>query len=123
MLIVDDESHIRTYIKFALKSIGIKDVTEAENGQQGYEVYKELSPDVVILDINMPGWDGIETLQHIRKLDPEAIVIMLTSQASRQMVERSDELGAAQYIRKDASREELVALLKETFETIEYVEE
>jgi two-component system chemotaxis response regulator CheY len=112
-LIVDDEPHIRKYIGLVLRSIGATEIIEASNGAEGFAAYTQEKPDLVLLDVNMPVQDGIETLKQIRALDTDATVIMLTSLTNRQTVEEAAESGALHYIRKDTPRDELVALLKE----------
>jgi two-component system chemotaxis response regulator CheY len=112
-LIVDDEPHIRKYIGLVLRSIGATEIIEASNGAEGFAAYTKENPDLVLLDVNMPVQDGIETLKQIRALDTDATVIMLTSLTNRQTVEEAAESGALHYIRKDTPRDELVALLKE----------
>jgi two-component system chemotaxis response regulator CheY len=112
-LIVDDEPHIRKYIGLVLRSIGATEIIEASNGAEGFAAYTKEKPDLVLLDVNMPVQDGIETLKQIRALDTDATVIMLTSLTNRQTVEEAAESGALHYIRKDTPRDELVALLKE----------
>lgn len=117
ILLIDDEPHIRKFIGLLLRQLGKPNVIEASNGQEGVEKYQQEKPDLVLLDVNMPILDGIGTLKAIRDHDPEAIVIMLTSLATRQMIEQAAELGASNYIRKDATRDEILAALTQTIES------
>ncbi|WP_269525821.1 response regulator transcription factor [Coraliomargarita parva] len=110
-LIVDDEPHLRMYLKLILKQIGFTDFLEAENGQVGVDLYKEQTPDLVLMDVNMPVMEGLEALELIMQHDEEAVVVMTTSVASRQAVEQSVELGASHYIRKDTPKEQIIELL------------
>lgn len=112
-LVVDDEVHVRKYISLVLKSIGAARIIEASDGAEGCSLYERERPDVVLLDVNMPVQNGIETLRQIRQLDPEAEVIMLTSIANRQTIEEAASSGALHYVRKDIPRAELISLLKE----------
>lgn len=112
-LIIDDEPHVRKYIGLIMRSIGATTIIEASDGAEGFATYQQERPDLVLLDVNMPVQDGIETLKHIRAFDAGASVIMLTSLSNRQTIEEAAEEGALHYIRKDTPREELVALLKE----------
>lgn len=112
-LIVDDEPHVRKYIGLILRSLGATTIVEASDGVEGFAAYQQERPDVVLLDVNMPVQDGIETLRQIRSFDADACVIMLTSLSNRQTVEEAAEGGALHYIRKDTPRAELTALLKE----------
>ena len=68
----------------------------------------------MLLDINMPIMDGLETLKKLREIDPECIVVMLTSLASRSNIEHAIALGATNYIRKDTPKEEIAKALGET---------
>jgi len=112
-LIIDDEPHVRKYIGLVLRSIGITTLVEAANGVEGFAAYQREKPDLVLLDVNMPIQDGIETLKQIRTFDSEAVVIMLTSLTTRQTVEEAADQGALHYIRKDTPRDELIVLLKQ----------
>ncbi len=112
-LVVDDEPHVRKYIGLILKSLGATAIVEASNGAEGFAAFQQERPDLVLLDVNMPVQDGIETLKQIRSIDENASVIMLTSLSNRQTVEEAVEGGALHYIRKDTPRDELVALINE----------
>lgn len=115
VLLIDDETHVRLFTKLVLRQLGVVTCYEAPDGVRGLALFREHRPDAVLMDVNMPGLDGIETLREILAIDPNANVIMLTAQAARQTVEKSGNAGAVQYIRKDTSREELTRILGETF--------
>ncbi len=127
ILLVDDEAHIRKFISLLLRHLGVSRIMEAPNGAEALEVYKRESPDLVMLDVNMPVMDGIETLRALKQLNPDAVVVMLTSLANRQTIDEAVSLGAANYIRKDAPPEEIGRALADTidscFESEEPVEE
>ncbi|HBR67210.1 MAG TPA: response regulator [Opitutae bacterium] len=110
-LIVDDEPHIRMYLKLILKKVGFKTFIEAKNGQEGIDLYKSRKPDLVLLDVNMPVKEGMEALDEIMEFDPTAVVVVTSSVASRQAVEQSVELGASYYIRKDTPKEDIAKQL------------
>ena len=120
-LIVDDEAHMRLYLKLILTELGVETVLEAANGMEGFERYKQERPELVLMDINMPGMDGLEALEKITDFDRDAVVFMMTSIASRQSVERSADKGAVQYIRKDTPKEDISRLIIETFEELNLV--
>lgn len=117
-LIVDDEAHLRSYLKLILKQIGFTDFHEAENGQIGIQKYKATRPELVLMDVNMPVMEGMEALKEIVQFDEDAVVVMTTSVASRQAVEMSVELGASHYIRKDTRKEEIVDILNRLVDDI-----
>ncbi len=116
ILLVDDEAHIRKFVALILKQLGIARIREAGNGEEALAAYQADRPRIVLLDVNMPRMDGIETLKKLKELDPNCVVIMLTSLANRETVERALELGAANYIRKDTPKEEIAKALSETIE-------
>jgi two-component system chemotaxis response regulator CheY len=117
ILLVDDEAHIRKFMSLLLRHLGVTRIFEAPNGQAALEVYKKEKPDLVMLDVNMPQMDGIETLRALKKLDPDCVVVMLTSLANRQTIDQAAALGAANYIRKDAPPEDIGRALSDTFDT------
>jgi len=114
VLLVDDEAHIRKFVGLILKQLGASKILEAANGEEALAIYAVEHPDLVLLDVNMPILDGIQTLRKLRELDPDCVVIMLTSLANRQTVVDTVLLGAANYIRKDTPKEEITRALSET---------
>jgi len=111
VLLTDDEAHIRKFLGLVLKRLGSPVIIEAANGQEAVALYAQHSPDLVLMDVNMPVLDGVQALTQIRKIDPEALVIMLTSLTNRQTVEQCASLGALDYLRKDLPRDEMIAQL------------
>jgi two-component system chemotaxis response regulator CheY len=116
-IIVDDEFHIRVFIKSVLKIIGLNVSGEAPNGEKGIEIFKELNPDIVFMDINMPVKTGDEALKEMKKINPYAMIIMLTSVADMETVEQCIKDGADFYIRKDTPLNELKSIIKELIYT------
>jgi two-component system, chemotaxis family, chemotaxis protein CheY len=114
ILLVDDEAHIRKYVSLILKQFGRPIISEAADGVEALAAYQANKPDFVLLDVNMPRMDGLETLQKLMKLDPDCVVVMLTSLANRETVERALDYGAVSYIRKDTPKEEIAKALAET---------
>jgi YesN/AraC family two-component response regulator len=116
ILLVDDEAHIRIFVSLILKSLGNPVISEAANGEEAVAAFQKDKPDIVLLDVNMPHLDGIQTLRRLKEIDPDCVVIMLTSLANRETVERALELGAVNYIRKDTPKEEIAQALAETID-------
>jgi len=114
VLVVDDEAHIRKYIALIVKRLGNPEIIEAQNGEDAITLFSSHKPDIVLLDVNMPGMDGIQALEKIRETDPKAVVVMLTSLAARNVVERCVELGAANFVRKDTPKEAIAKIIAET---------
>jgi two-component system, chemotaxis family, chemotaxis protein CheY len=117
ILLVDDEAHIRVFVSLILKSLGKPTIVEAANGEEAIASYKAAKADVVLLDVNMPHLDGIQTLRKLKEIDPNCVVIMLTSLANRETVESALELGAVNYIRKDTPKDEIAKALAETIDS------
>jgi two-component system, chemotaxis family, chemotaxis protein CheY len=116
ILLVDDEAHIRKFMSLLLRHLGVTTIFEAPNGHAALEVYKKEKPDLVMLDVNMPQMDGIETLRALKQLDPDCVVVMLTSLANRQTIDEAAALGAANYIRKDSPPEDIGRALSDTID-------
>jgi len=117
ILLVDDEPHIRKFISLLLRHLGVKTIFEAKNGDEALEVYQREKADLVLLDVNMPVMDGIDTLRGLKKINPDCVVVMLTSLANRQTIDAAAKHGASNYIRKDAPFEEIGRALAETIDT------
>ena len=116
ILLVDDEAHIRKFIGLVLRQIQAVTIFEASDGEEALALYAQHRPDMVLLDVNMPKLGGLETLRGLKALNPYCVVVMLTSLATRQIIEESAELGAANYLRKDTPKDEILKSLKETIE-------
>jgi len=112
ILIADDEAHVRKFVSIIARRLGASSIIEAENGERAVELFRAESPDLTLLDVNMPGLDGMETLARLMAHRPDAVVVMLTSLANRQTVEECARLGATDYIRKDMPVEEVQATLR-----------
>jgi two-component system chemotaxis response regulator CheY len=104
VLVVDDSSTMRKIISQQLKSEAYEICGEAANGEEAFQLYKELEPDVVTLDVNMPMVSGMEALNKILEWDKEAKIIMLTSEGQKQTVIEAISKGAKGYIVKPPSK-------------------
>lgn len=108
LLIVDDAAFMRVSIRNMLQNSDIEIVGEAANGLMAVKMYKELSPDVVTMDITMPEMSGIEALKMIKGLDPQAKVIMVSSMGQERMVKEAIISGAKTFIVKPFEEELLI---------------
>ncbi len=100
VLITDDAAFMRMMIKEILTKNGFEVVGEASDGAQAVELYKELSPDLVTMDITMPEMDGITALKEIKKIDPNARVVMCSAMGQQAMVIDAIQAGAKDFIVK-----------------------
>ncbi|MFY9176245.1 MAG: response regulator [Caldicoprobacterales bacterium] len=100
ILIVDDAAFMRMMIKDILTKNGYTVVGEAENGAKAIEKYKELKPDLVIMDITMPEVDGIQAVRGIKQIDENANIIMCSAMGQQAMVIESIQAGAKDFIVK-----------------------
>ncbi|HXF37804.1 MAG TPA: response regulator transcription factor [Actinomycetota bacterium] len=108
-LIVDDHPVTRDGLRSALElTEDVEVVGEAATGEEAIDRAAELSPDVVFMDVRMPGMDGIEATRHIRERSPGTRVILFTVDESRAAISDAIQAGVSGYLLKDASAEELV---------------
>ena len=111
ILLVDDEEDFAEMLSLRLIELGEK-VTVAHSGQEGLDTLTKTGIDVVILDIKMPGMDGIETLREIKKQYPIIEVILLTGHGSTETAVEGMKLGAFDYLMKPAEFGDLAAKLE-----------
>jgi two-component system chemotaxis response regulator CheY len=115
ILIVDDSKFMRMLLADLLTRNGFE-VLEAESGEQATRIFMEESPDLVTLDILMPGRDGIETLQDLRAHFPEARVVMVTALGMEDYIKRALDSGADGFILKPVSAEKVIETVQEVLE-------
>jgi len=108
VLIVDDAAFMRKLLRNILFNGGFDIAGEAENGKQAVEMYKQLKPDLVFLDIVMPEMNGIEALKAIKSIDPNAKVIMCTAIGQEKIVKTAIKLGADGYIVKPFQAQKVI---------------
>ena len=100
IMMVDDAAFMRKVIKDALSKAGYTDLPEAVDGADAFEKYKELKPDLVLMDITMPNMDGLEALKAIRGADSNANVVMCSAMGQETMVIDAIRSGAKDFIVK-----------------------
>lgn len=100
VLTVDDSSFMRTWIKRLLSSNKMITTIEASSGLEAILTYRKAKPDLVILDYNMPQLTGLEVLKQIRKVDPEALVIMCSALGTSFNIEECLAAGAIDFVVK-----------------------
>jgi two-component system chemotaxis response regulator CheY len=112
ILIVDDAAFMRMMIKDVLTKNGFTVCGEAENGAKAIEKYKELSPDLVIMDITMPEIDGIQAVKEIKKANDSAKIIMCSAMGQQAMVIEAIQAGAKDFIVKPFQAERIIEAVK-----------
>lgn len=126
VLIVDDEPHVRLFLGLIVQTLGPAIIHQAACGEAAITLFHSLCPKpvLVILDINMPGIDGIETLRRLRAGGATCPIVMLTSLTIRQTVEDAIAAESNAFIRKDNPKAEIAALLMEVWKAyVDQVEE
>ena len=109
VMICDDAAFMRMMIKDILTKNGYEIAAEAENGQKAVEKYPEAKPDLVLMDITMP---GIEALKKIKALDPGAKIIMCSAMGQQAMVIEAIQAGAKDFIVKPFQAERVLEAVK-----------
>ncbi|MDR0652975.1 MAG: response regulator [Synergistaceae bacterium] len=100
VLIVDDAAFMRMMLRDILAKNGFEVVGEADNGKMAVQMYGELKPDVVTMDITMPEMDGIAAVKEIKAADPAAKIVMVSAMGQQAMVIEAIRSGAADFIVK-----------------------
>jgi two-component system chemotaxis response regulator CheY len=108
ILIVDDAGFMRKMVQTHLSKAGYTDFIEGEDGQRAVDLYEEVKPDLVIMDITMPNLNGIEALRIIKEKDPDAKVVMCSAMGQEAMVMEAIKLGALDFIVKPFKAERIV---------------
>lgn len=114
ILLVDDHLVVRAGLANVLNcEPGFSVVAEADDGATAIALWRAQRPDVMLLDISMPGMDGIETLERLLTEFPEARVLMLTSSDAPEDIRHALKAGAGGYVTKNVRREDLVAAIRD----------
>jgi DNA-binding NtrC family response regulator len=116
-LVIDDEEFITRNLKQHLEKEDCEVIT-AGTGEEGLEMFKADVPDIVILDLNMPGIGGIETLKSIRKLNNDVIVIIITAHGDIETAVSAIKLGAYDFVEKPFELDRISVLIRKAMETV-----
>lgn len=112
VLVVDDAIFMRTTIKRMLENQQFEVIGEASNGNEAVDMYRQLQPDVVTMDITMPGKTGIEAAKEIIAEYPEAKIVMVTALGQQKLIVDAIENGAKDFITKPFNPDQIVNVLK-----------
>ncbi len=107
VLLVEDHTMLRAGMKFLLQDMDLEIVGETDNGRDAVRLVDTLTPDLVLMDISMPGMNGIEALTDIKRRYPKTLVLVVTTHKADEYIHESLRAGADGYILKEASHEEL----------------
>lgn len=111
VLIVDDAAFMRISIRNIISKNGYEVAGEAGNGAEAVQKYMELRPDITTMDITMPEVNGLEALKQIRKIEPSAVVIMVSALGQESMVRDAVMAGAKGFVVKPFKEETIMAAL------------
>lgn len=117
ILLVDDEERLLSTTRKLFEKIGIEALT-ATSGREALGILSEREVDVVFLDIKMPGMDGMETLQRIKKDHPISEVVILTGHATMETAVEGLKLGASDYLIKPVSMKDFLSKAEDAFEKV-----
>jgi len=113
VLLADDHSIVRAGLRRIVEESGeMEVVAEAADGREAIDLVRETAPDVAVIDISMPGLDGLEVVSQLHIFDPELPVLILTMHEEGQYVVRAIEAGAMGYITKQSAPEQLVKAIR-----------
>lgn len=107
LLIVEDDQSFAYIVRFGLQRIGGYEILVAGNGKEGYEMWREHRPDIIMADVEMPVMNGYEMVAKIRETDPYIPIVFTSSYAEPHDVVKGYEFGASNYVKKPCVPEEL----------------
>ena len=112
ILVADDSAFMRKILENAIKKSGDHQITSVPDGGDAITKYKEISPDVVFLDITMIKVSGIDALKEIRKMDSKAKIFMCTAVGQDAVIKEATDAGAMGYINKPFKEDQIIAAVK-----------
>jgi DNA-binding NarL/FixJ family response regulator len=112
LMLADDHRMLREGLRRSMSEQGFDVVGEAGDGDQAVKLAEQLRPDVVLMDVTMPGVDGVEATRQIRAAMPEIRVVMLTMHADQEVLAAAIRAGASGYLVKDCSTAEIAAAVR-----------
>lgn len=116
VLVVDDSIFMRKMIRGILEKEGHNVIGEAHNGLKGFEMYKQLKPDITTMDITMEKMDGLASLKLIQSIDPNAKVVMCSAMGQQKLLIKALNLGAKDFVVKPFSSKKLNEIINNVLE-------
>ena len=122
VLLADDHSIVRAGLRRIVEESGdMQVIAEADDGREAIQRVKETDPDVAVIDISMPGLDGLEVISQLQTFRPELPVLVLTMHEEGQYVVRAIQAGAMGYLTKQSAPEQLVTAIRKIHEGQRYI--
>jgi two-component system, NarL family, invasion response regulator UvrY len=123
IILVDDHTVVRAGFRMLLSTADNMDViAEADRGEQAIQLYQELKPDIMVMDLSMPGIGGLETIRRILLRDPQARVLVFSVHHEQVYVQRALSAGAKGYITKNSAAERLIKAIEMIMQGEGYIE-
>lgn len=110
-LIIDDVANMRGFLTSSLRSIDILNVRDASNAKDGMKMYMEKRPDIVFLDLDMPGIGGMTVLRKLKQDDTTAFIVIVSGESKVDNVKEALKLGAKGFVVKPYSMQKIIAML------------
>lgn len=124
VLLADDHSIVRDGLRRIVEESGrMEVVAEAKDGHEAIQKTRETSPDVVVVDISMPGLDGLEVISRLCSEYPDLPILVLTMHEEEQYIVRAIEAGAKGYLTKKSAPEQLVTAIRKVYDGFRYLTE
>jgi DNA-binding NarL/FixJ family response regulator len=117
VLCVDDHRIVREGLALIIdRQPDMHVVGAASSGEEAIDMYGKVHPDVTLMDLNLRGMNGLDAIRSIRRIDPRARIVVLTMHSGEEYIHRALEAGAATYLLKDAVSDQLIGVIRDTYE-------
>lgn len=117
-LIVDDEVHVRVYLRMLLKQLGVVTIHEAGTPDEAISLFRTHRPEVVLLDVILPGGTAQSIFTEMKAIDPEVAVIVVSAQNSLKIVDEMHTMGAIAYVLKHTPRDQMIKMMGEALDWV-----
>lgn len=114
---VEDDNSVRESLMRFLKR-RFNTIYTARDGAEGLEIYRDKKPDIIITDIQMPVMDGIEMSRHIFEINPEAVIVITTAFNEKPYIDKAEEMGIFDYLKKPVIKDDLTSTLRRCAEKL-----